>query len=179
MPSFSKTTNFFCHKIHVRGGCWRDSSAVQSIGCSSTGPRINCQQPHGSSLSITPVLEFLTPSCRHTCRQNINEHTHTHTRTWVPFPVSTWDSQPSHAQLQGIQHPLLILWAPGMHAAHIHTFRQNSQMHKINKSKTRIAAIQEVPDTIPPSHDPSSAFPWAGNSTVHCRRLKMLQAKMK
>jgi hypothetical protein len=38
-------------------------------------PRFNSQHPHGSShLSVTPVPGLLTPSHRHTCRQNTNKN---------------------------------------------------------------------------------------------------------
>ena len=54
---------------------WRDGLAVKSTSCSSRGPEFNSQHPHGSSkLSVTPVPGDLTPSHRHTYRQNTNAH---------------------------------------------------------------------------------------------------------
>lgn len=48
-------------------GIWRDGSAVGHVGCSSSGPGFQYQDPHGSSqLFIIPVLGDLTPSHKHT-----------------------------------------------------------------------------------------------------------------
>jgi len=48
---------------------------VKSSGCSSRGPGFNLQHPHGSSLRfVNPVPGGLTPSHRHTCRQNTDTH---------------------------------------------------------------------------------------------------------
>jgi len=43
--------------------CYRDGSVRRSTGCSSRGPRLYSQHPHGNShLSITPVPKDPTPS---------------------------------------------------------------------------------------------------------------------
>jgi hypothetical protein len=58
-----------CLKKNYRA--WRDGSGIRSNGCSSRGPEFHSRHPHGSSqLSVAPVPEDLTPSHRHTCRQN-------------------------------------------------------------------------------------------------------------
>lgn len=50
-------------------------STIKSTGCSSREPRFNSQHPHRRpQLSITPLPGDLTPSYRHTCRQNTNVH---------------------------------------------------------------------------------------------------------
>jgi hypothetical protein len=47
---------------------------AQRLSCSSRRFRFNSQHPHGSAhLSVTPVPGDLTPSHRHTRRQNTNE----------------------------------------------------------------------------------------------------------
>jgi hypothetical protein len=55
---------------------WRDDdSAIKSIGYSSREPTFNSQHPHGSSQpSVTPVPGNMTPSHRHTFRQNTIAH---------------------------------------------------------------------------------------------------------
>ena len=56
-------------------GGWRSGSVVKSTGCFSRVPRFNSQHPHGSSqLSLTPVPGDPTPSLRHACRSNTNDH---------------------------------------------------------------------------------------------------------
>lgn len=45
-----------------------DGSEVKGTDCSSRGPRLNSQHPHGSSQLLTKALGDPTP------------HTHTHTR---------------------------------------------------------------------------------------------------
>jgi hypothetical protein len=53
---------------------WRDGS-VAEINNSPREPRLNSQHPPGDSqLSVTPVPGDLTPSHRHSCKQNTNEH---------------------------------------------------------------------------------------------------------
>ena len=43
-----------CEKLEDRD--WRDGTVVKSTVCSSKGPGINSQHPHGSSqLTVTPV----------------------------------------------------------------------------------------------------------------------------
>jgi hypothetical protein len=61
--------------ILKRKGGSRDSLVVKSPSCSSRGPGFNSQHPHSSSqLFVTLVPGDLTPSNRHTCRQNTNVH---------------------------------------------------------------------------------------------------------
>lgn len=71
---------------------WRDNSAVQSVGCSSRGPGINCHHhmmDYNSSLRM-PSLDFhwhfMHMTHTHTCRQILTRmrvcvHTHAHTQT--------------------------------------------------------------------------------------------------
>jgi hypothetical protein len=48
---------------------WRESSAINSTGCSSRRPQFKSQQPQGSSQPcVTPAPEALVPSHRHTRR---------------------------------------------------------------------------------------------------------------
>ena len=67
----------YIHKQTNKQTCrgWRDGSAVKSTSCSSRRPGFNSQHLHGSShLSIKSVPGGLTPSHRHTHRQNTNVH---------------------------------------------------------------------------------------------------------
>jgi hypothetical protein len=49
--TYSLWFRYSCVNQIKRGklGDWRDDSAVKSTDCSSTGPEVNSQQPHGSS----------------------------------------------------------------------------------------------------------------------------------
>jgi hypothetical protein len=61
-PLLESSGFYILYKDCSRRG-WRDNSMVKSTGCSSRGPGVNSQDPHGSSeLSITSITGDLTSS---------------------------------------------------------------------------------------------------------------------
>lgn len=56
------------------GGRLESWSSGYECCCSSTGPRVSSQHPHGGTqVCATPAPADPTPSHRHPCRQNTNE----------------------------------------------------------------------------------------------------------
>lgn len=86
---------------------WGDDSAVESTDCSSRGPGINSQDPHGSSqLCVPPVsaiwclLLMFMSSCTYLCLHMFTGHTHAHRVRYIFFKITVLIGSKTHLSVK-------------------------------------------------------------------------------